>query len=570
MDIVLGVSMTPGAVRMVLVEGDAADGRTIDRDCLVVDDTGSIERVVAAILGTRGGAAEGGHHLRSIGVAWTDHAAAARLRQALRQRGIDDVLLVSELHAASALAQAVGQTVGSERICLLFLEPDVATLAVVRTHDGAVVRVDRRSVQSGLAGEARAAQLREMVAGLRTAAEPPQAVFMVGSGVDIAALTPQLETWAGLPVHAPDEGELALARGAALASATAPRFEASTVGLAPGPTTAMVGFDSTRTSVGATQRAAAGYMAPLGYSAVTDEDDDLPEFTAGSGDGPWAGGPDETEDLGRKPFLLIGSALSTVFVVGVVALAISLAVVVRPAVDQRPDPTSNPIAPTGQAPVADERAPGARGAPQTIQAPVPVVQQLPRTVTVAPAAPAPEPMRPPQPILPAPAPAPAAPTPAASVPAAPAPASPPILIPVPIPVAGSPLLPSIGRLPVLPNPATAASDFTDATDLEAPPTNSKPTNSQPTTQITPQTAAPETTPQTSAPQTTTESAAPSSATSSPSAESSAASSAAPTQSAQSTQSSVKSTQSASSAAKESPAGRYEASEDPLWPLSPPD
>ena len=32
MDIVLGVSMTPTTVRMVLVEGEKADGATVDHD----------------------------------------------------------------------------------------------------------------------------------------------------------------------------------------------------------------------------------------------------------------------------------------------------------------------------------------------------------------------------------------------------------------------------------------------------------------------------------------------------------------------------------------------------------
>ena len=41
---------------------------------------------------------------------------------------------------------------------------------------------------------------------------------------------------------------------------------------------------------------------------------------------------------GRKPFLLVGSALTSIFVVGVVALVISLAVSIRPTVDQRPSP----------------------------------------------------------------------------------------------------------------------------------------------------------------------------------------------------------------------------------------
>ena len=39
MDIVLGVSMTPTAVRMVLVEGERADGLTIDHDVFGITAT---------------------------------------------------------------------------------------------------------------------------------------------------------------------------------------------------------------------------------------------------------------------------------------------------------------------------------------------------------------------------------------------------------------------------------------------------------------------------------------------------------------------------------------------------
>ena len=51
-------------------------------------------------------------------------------------------------------------------------------------------------------------------------------------------------------------------------------------------------------------------------------------------------------DQGRKPFLLVGSALTSIFVVGVVALAISLAVSIRPTVDQRPAPAQAAIVPS--------------------------------------------------------------------------------------------------------------------------------------------------------------------------------------------------------------------------------
>ncbi len=95
MDIALGVSMTPTTVRMVLVEGEKADGVTVDHDAFDIQ-TGdgaatAADQVVAAILGTRESAAEGGHRLVSTGVTWTDYAAAAGLRDALAARKIDDV-----------------------------------------------------------------------------------------------------------------------------------------------------------------------------------------------------------------------------------------------------------------------------------------------------------------------------------------------------------------------------------------------------------------------------------------------------------------------------------------------
>ncbi len=512
MDIVLGVSMTPHAVRMVLVEGEKADGATVDRDSLDADGAGSVERVVTAILGTRDSVVEGGHHLRSTGVAWTDHATAARLRQALVAHGLDDVMLVSELHAASALAQAVGQTVGCERTALLFLERDTATLAVVRTRDGAVVRVDSRRLQPAGAST----EIRDMVAGLRTAAEPPRAVFLVGSGFDIAALKPQIAEWAALPVHAPEDGELALARGAALASGAAPRLEAATVGLAPGPATGTVGIEHTVTSAGATQRAAAGYMAPLGYSAVAD--DDIPEFGAPAQDEPRVEDPGESDCPSGRPFLLVGSALSTVFVVGVAALAIALAVVVRPAVDQRPDPAVNAVTPSGQVSAPVTRVPDT---PETIQAPIPVVQQVPRAGFVAPevvAPPAPEAAPAPAPEA-VPAPAPAAPVTvtAGPAPAAPAPGAAPIFLPVPIPVPGSPLLPSIVRSPVLDEPvlsepSDSPTDASDTTAIITPPTTTPPTTTPPTT-TPPTTTQPTTTQPTTTPPTQESSPAPSATTS---------------------------------------------------------
>ena len=106
MDIVLGVSMAPTSVRMLLVEGENADGVTIeDNQFDIADDDdaatlSAADQVISAILGTREGATEAGHALTSTGVTWTDPVDAAALHEALATRKIENVMLVSAFMAA--------------------------------------------------------------------------------------------------------------------------------------------------------------------------------------------------------------------------------------------------------------------------------------------------------------------------------------------------------------------------------------------------------------------------------------------------------------------------------------
>lgn len=414
MDIVLGVSMTPTTVRMVLVEGEKADGVTVDHDVFnvaSVDGSANVaEQVLAAIQGTKESAETGGHHLKSIGVTWSDHTEASALRDALTAHGIDDVMLVAESHAAASLAQAVGRAVGYDTTALLFVDRDTATLSVVRTDDGSVVKVLSRTLHSADA----MAVLTEMAGAVAAQDAPPQGLFVVGSGVDVSSVKAHLEHLVALPVSAPDDAELALARGAALASATAPAFEATTVGLA-------YSQDPDGATAGSLYAGLAGADTQL---AAAEADEVVDEFA-----------PTEMREIeeGRKPFLLVGSALTSVFVIGVVALVISLAISIRPTADTRPSPAQAVIAPSSQAPAPAPieqaaQVPAPAPSAETIKPPVPVAvqqtpQQAPRTVYVE-QAPAPAPA------APAPAPAPAAPAPA---PAAPAPVvAPPVVVPPPV------------------------------------------------------------------------------------------------------------------------------------------
>jgi hypothetical protein len=336
---------------MVLIEGVGAGGVTVDQDGF--DVTGraaavaAADQVIEAILGTRESAAEGGYQLLSSGVTWTDHDKAAALRDALAARKIENVMLVSAFVAAAALAQAVGSATSCTRTALLFVEPMTATLAIVDSSDGSIVDVHRQPLPES--DDAALAKLTAMVSGAESMKARPDGVFLVGSGVDIPSIKPALEAATSLSVTAPEEPEMALARGAALASANAQLGAPSTVAMP------YVGPDALVSGSG-----------ELAYSAVADDE---------------AGGHRESradpgERGSRKKLLAIATVL-TIFFGGAVALALALAFDIRPHVEQRPDIGKNVVAPATQAP-----------AKPPVPAPAPP-SAVPAPESVAPSAPAP-------------------------------------------------------------------------------------------------------------------------------------------------------------------------------------
>jgi hypothetical protein len=398
-ELVLGVSMTPTRIHLALVEGEKADGVIVDHDVFDTDaECGSgtsraTEDVIDTILGTHEGAIDGGHHLVSTGVTWTDRADAAALREALVARGIEDVLLVSELHAAAALAQAAGRALGYDTTGLIFVERETATLAVVETADGSVVKVLSETLHSGDA----IAVVADMVADQSVRDSGAQGLFVVGSAVDVTAVKEHLTDLVGVPVMAPEEPQLALARGAALASAGAPRYDASTIGLA---------YSQDREGTTAHSILVAdllGYDSPADVADTDADPDEVPES--------------------KKPFLLVGSSLTAIFVAGILALTIAVAVTVRPTAEQHSDVT--PATPRAAAlPPAGALPPGVAQVPQALPAPAPVVPP-PARVAMAQLKNLPPPPPPPQVVVrnvaPAPVAAPAAPPPPVVVPPPPPP-----------------------------------------------------------------------------------------------------------------------------------------------------
>jgi putative ABC transport system ATP-binding protein len=228
--------MAPTTVRAVLVGGEKADGAIVDKDDFDTPTDGDAptvaasDQVISAILGVRKQAAADGDQVASTGVTWVNPADAATLREGLALRKVENVVLVSALSAAAALARAFGSAAHYAHTALLYVEPNSATLAVVYTPDGSVVDLRQRSLPDD--DDAAVAGLVEMVKGAQEMEPRPEGVFVVGSGVDIPLITPALEAAASLPVSAPEEPQKALARGGALVAANAPMFGSSAATLA--------------------------------------------------------------------------------------------------------------------------------------------------------------------------------------------------------------------------------------------------------------------------------------------------------------------------------------------------
>ena len=427
MDTVLGVSMAPTTVRMVLVEGENADGVTVDEDNFDVangEDPATFsapDQVVAAILGTREGASEAGYQLLSTGVTWSDQQEAAELRDVLTARKVENVMLVSAFLAAAALAQSMGSLTGYARTALLYIEPDSATLAVVDTTDGSIADVRRELLPDD--DDEAVAKLVGLVSAAEALEENPEGLLVVGSGVDVPLIQPALEAATSLPLKVPEQPDMALARGAALASAHAPLFASSTDALAYAldPGTGSVSQHAHAPGYLAVAESAAAGAEPgadaLAYSAVADDSaavytqegpdayadvDGEEDFTTGMY-------PDFAtsgfERPSRTPFLTAMSVM-LIFTVGVVGLVISLAFSIRPSVGSRPSLAQNVVAPR-QVPAP---APKALVPVQPAPAPLPAPVAAPAPVRAA--APVPAPVRVPGPApipAPLPIPGPAAP-----------------------------------------------------------------------------------------------------------------------------------------------------------------
>jgi len=216
-DAVLGLSMTPTSVGLVLVEGQDADGATMDRNSIAFTDgdVHSSQQATAAVLRTEAIAATRGLRLHSIGVTWSEDAdlEASMLMESLSESGFDNVVAIRMPEATEALARGIADVLGYATTAVCVVEPDSVISLIVNTRDGAVQTAFNHSVDSDDA-------LISWLSTVFTRADwAPEALVVVGSTGDLDPVLHRLEDALSVPVYAPEEAKLALARGAALASA---------------------------------------------------------------------------------------------------------------------------------------------------------------------------------------------------------------------------------------------------------------------------------------------------------------------------------------------------------------
>lgn len=215
MDFVLGLSVTSAGTRAVLVEGAAGDGATLDQFSSATTDDLVLALSENPTFGPALNAAASGDGISTIGVTCSHDAttAAGLVVDDLLARGCRNVVSVSELDAAEALATGLADLAGYTEIAVCIAEPDDAVIAVVGADDVVLDGIGRA------AAPAPENIADHLLTTLGDTAATPQAVFVVGSAPDVGDVAAALEATLEVPVLSAQEGDLALARGAALASA---------------------------------------------------------------------------------------------------------------------------------------------------------------------------------------------------------------------------------------------------------------------------------------------------------------------------------------------------------------
>ena len=372
MDTVLGLSLTSSSVGWVLVEGRDADGSILDHDDFEVAATAGVQAVYtseqasAAVLHAQAAAVGFDQRLHVVGVTWGDESAAesALLLESLTDAGFDNVVPIRLHDACDVLARAIAPVVGYDKAAVCVLDGESTIVVMVDTCDDEPQTAIKQL--SGGPGHL----VHWLTALFDRSSWQPGGIVIVGADEELDALSRRLKQTVPVPVITQTGAELALARGAALASAHSTEFT---------DTEMVEAVDSWKRGQEASrQHSYAGALTMLAAGAVT--------FVASLS---LAIGPHLVPDRGTGPVQPVVHRAAPAPVA--VAPAPPLAAVKAPAARPAPQPAP-----------AKEPAPAVQ--PQTVsaqqaQADLPAAQPAPPPAPPPPVAPPPPPEPNPHPLL---------------------------------------------------------------------------------------------------------------------------------------------------------------------------
>jgi hypothetical protein len=231
LDTVLGLSLTSTSVGWVLVEGRAADGTILDHDDFEVRPAAGLQAVYtseqasSAVLDALAAAAGHDQRMHVVGVTWSDEVAAesALLLETLTDAGFDNIVPVRLHDACDMLARAIAPMVGYDKAAVCVLDGESTVVVMVDSCDD-----DAQTAVKELSGGP-GALVHWLTALFDRSSWQPGGIVIVGPDEDLESLSRRLKTTVPVPVIAQSGAELALARGAALASAQSTEFTDDTI-----------------------------------------------------------------------------------------------------------------------------------------------------------------------------------------------------------------------------------------------------------------------------------------------------------------------------------------------------
>jgi len=221
MQTALGLSMTSTSVGWVLLDRQGPDDFTLDHDAFDVRSgadgaTRDMTQHAAAARGAQAIAAASGHKVGAVRVTWSEDVEAdgAALLTSLADVGFDNVLTIPLNQATQTWAIEVGRASEQRNTALCILEPGTATVMVVDTGAGTV----RTAVTNTC--EHAADLIDWLITIFKRDGWLPESLHLVGARDDLDAVMGPIGDALPIPVSDSVDAQLALARGAALATVT--------------------------------------------------------------------------------------------------------------------------------------------------------------------------------------------------------------------------------------------------------------------------------------------------------------------------------------------------------------